>query len=285
MIDQAFQTLLQLALQEDLGGVGDVTSESIFDRQHKTKAILVSKDTGVFCGEEIFPAVFHAVNPSIKVEMLKKDGDALFPGDQVATVAGPTIGVLEGERTSINFLGFLSGIATQARRFADASKVSGRALILDTRKTLPGYRTLSKYAVRVGGATNHRMGLYDMALIKDNHIDAAGGISQAVERVRKAHGSTLKIEVECRDLADVEEALGLGVEWIMLDNMDENLCRQALALPKKRGVQTVFEASGNMNLERVGRYSAVGVDYISVGALTHSVTTFDYSLRIDKRNE
>jgi nicotinate-nucleotide pyrophosphorylase (carboxylating) len=281
MDDGFFEELLRLALEEDLGDRGDVTSQAIFGRDDGTSAVLVSKDSGVLCGSALFKRTFAAIDPDIDCELLREDGSALKPGDEVARLEGRTIPILKGERTAINFLGFLSGIATKSREFQEKAFASGKAIVLDTRKTLPGYRALSKYAVRTGGARNHRMGLHDMVLIKDNHQDAAGGIEEAVARVRAAWGSSLRIEVEARSVADVEKALGLGVDWIMLDNMGEADCAKAIALPRRKDAPpVVFEASGNMDLDKVGRFSALGVDRISVGALTHSVRTFDFSLRI-----
>jgi nicotinate-nucleotide pyrophosphorylase (carboxylating) len=285
MNDTSFSALLELAITEDLGENGDVTSKSIFDSGDRADACLVSKDSGVLCGCEAFQAVFERIDPEIDVSFFKKDGDALEPGEIVVALSGPTVSILQGERIGINFIGFLSGIATQAAHFSKAAAQNGHSLILDTRKTLPGYRSLSKYAVRTGGGRNHRMGLYDMILIKDNHIDAAGSITKAVAKARQAQGEKYPIEVECRDLDDVREALGLGVQWIMLDNMDVESCGQALELRKETGkANAKFEASGNMDIDRIDAYSRLGVDYISVGALTHSVKTFDFSLKIDRKD-
>lgn len=281
MNDTSFATLLELAIAEDLGANGDVTSKSIFDADDRATAILVSKDSGVLCGCDAFQSVFRRIDPGVTVAFKKKDGDELVPGDVVVELSGPTISILQGERIGINFIGFLSGIATQAAHFAKTAAQHGRTLILDTRKTLPGYRSLSKYAVRTGGGKNHRMGLYDMILIKDNHIDAAGSITKAVEKARAAQGGKFPIEVECRDLDDVREALSLGVQWIMLDNMDAASCARAIELRSAdTKADAKFEASGNMSIERIADYARLGVDYISVGALTHSVRTFDFSLRI-----
>jgi nicotinate-nucleotide pyrophosphorylase (carboxylating) len=277
-----FDQLLRLALEEDLGDRGDVTSQAVFGRNDRTKAVLFSKDSGVLCGSLLFKRTFAAIDPAIECELLREDGSTLKPGDEVARLEGGAIPILKGERTAINFLGFLSGIATKSREFQARASAAGKAIVLDTRKTLPGYRALSKYAVRTGGGLNHRMGLHDMVLIKDNHQDAAGGIEEAVARVRAAWGSSFRIEVEARSVADAEKAIGLGVDWIMLDNMGEADCAKAMALPRLKGAPPViFEASGNMDLDRVGRYSALGVDRISVGELTHSVRTFDFSLRIE----
>ncbi len=276
-----FDKLLGMALEEDLGERGDATSKAVFGPGDSCEAVLVSKDSGILCGAELFSKVFERIDPSIERIILKKDGDALSPGDEIARLRGGTIHILEGERTAINFLAFLSGIATRANKMQTAAAATGRALVIDTRKTLPGYRALSKYAVRIGGAGNHRMGLHDMVLIKDNHQDASGGMAEAVMKARAKWGSSLAVEVEARSVEDVRVALGLDVDWIMLDNMDERACTAALALPRpRRNPPVIFEASGNMDEDRVGRYSALGVDRISVGALTHSVSAFDFSLRI-----
>lgn len=278
MLPRNFKELLALALAEDLGEEGDVTSRAIFGEE-RCRARLLSKDAGVLCGVECFEAVFRARDPGCAVERLAEDGAALRPGDAVAAVEGRTLSVLEAERTAINFVSFMSGIATAARAHAEAARKAGRAVILDTRKTLPGYRDISKYAVRTGGGTNHRMGLHDMVMIKDNHVDAAGGISRAVGAVRAKWGARFRIEVETRNLDEVAEALALGVDVIMLDNMDSASCARAVALGAGR---VKFEASGNMDMERIAAYSAAGVDYISIGKLTHSVKAFDFSLAVER---
>lgn len=278
MLEKEFNVLLELALDEDLGETGDVTSEAVFSDQ-RTEAVLVSKDSGVLAGLAYFSGVYSRIDPDVRVSQLKEDGAALRPGDIVARIAGKTRSILSGERTAINFLAFLSGIATAARSYVECARENGRAVILDTRKTLPGYRKMSKYAVRVGGGENHRMGLYDMVLIKDNHIDAAGSITAAVEKVRRMWDGRFRIEVECRDLPEVREALDAGVDIIMLDNMTSGTVAEAVESGKGR---VLFECSGDMNAERVAEYSHTGIDYISVGKLTHSVKAFDFSLRIPK---
>ena len=274
MKNDNFDTLLKLALSEDLGEAGDVTSRAIFS-QEKTEVLLRSKDTGVLAGIDYFCRVFRHVDSSIEFELFKKDGDSLERGDKIALIKGPTVTILEAERTAINFLSFMSGIASETALHVEASAKKGKCIILDTRKTLPGYRYLSKYAVKMGGGENHRMGLFDMVMIKDNHIDAAGSITNAVNRVRDSWGNKYRIEVECRNKVEVEEALNLGVDVIMLDNMDEERTLESLAL---REGSVKFEASGNMDLEKISRYSPLGVDYISIGRLTHSVRAFDFSL-------
>ncbi|NLJ47203.1 MAG: carboxylating nicotinate-nucleotide diphosphorylase [Treponema sp.] len=282
MDDMLFGTLLGLALEEDLDGVGDVTSRAIFADGDRNGAVLTSKDTGILCGIERFREVFRRVDPSVQVGVSASDGDRLRPGMEVARIEGPTRSILEAERTAINFLSFLSGIATAVDEYVRAARENGKAVILDTRKTLPGYRALSKYAVRVGGGSNHRMGLYDMVMIKDNHIDAAGGIAPAVERVRARWGRAYRVEVECRSLDEVRQAIEAGADVVMLDNMDVETARRSLEL-RIPGVS--FEASGGISLETVGPWSALGVDYISVGRLTHSVRAFDFSLTIRREDK
>ncbi len=282
--------LVKLALREDLGDRGDVTTSAVFSDE-VSQAVLLSKDHGVLAGEEVFGAVFREIDSQVTLEFFHHDGDTLEPGDKVATVRGKITSILTGERIAINFISLLSGIATSARQFAEAAAAAGNAVVLDTRKTIPGFRALSKYAVRTGGARNHRTGLYDMVLLKDNHIDFAGSITEAVKRVRSRWSDEFRIEVECRTLADVEEALESGVDVVMLDNMDVSLVERAVALRNSAeavgadhagGGAVDFEASGNMNLETVGTMSTAGVDFISVGSLTHSVRSFDFSLRTDK---
>jgi len=270
-----YGSLIRAALAEDLGERGDVTSLALSDVGVSTMH-LYSKDDGILAGAEVFEAVFSEVDPEIRVEFDLSDGARLSRGDHVASVSGPTRSILSGERTAINFLALLSGIATEARRYVDAA--GGRAKILDTRKTLPGFRTLSKYAVRIGGAVNHRVGLYDMVLIKDNHIDEAGSIHAAVEAVRSRWGDEFRIEVECRTIDEVREALDCEVDVIMLDNMSDDEMVRCVAL--RRGT-VEFEASGNMSLDRIPAASGTGVDSISVGALTHSVRAFDFSLKAE----
>lgn len=262
-----------MALDEDLLLSGDITSQPIFESSHRSNFTLVSKDRGVLAGEEVFAAVCLRVDQDIDVRFEKHDGDNLASGEGVATLTGRTLSVLTAERSAINFLAFMSGIATHARRFQELA--GERVAILDTRKTLPGYRALSKYAVGVGGAKNHRMGLFDMVLIKDNHIDQAGSIRGAVESVRAVHGDRYRIEVECRTREDVVESIGLRVDVIMLDNMSPEEMTGCVAL-REPGIE--FEASGNMSLDRIAEVAKTGVDSISVGALTHSVRAFDFSL-------
>lgn len=265
--------LIKAALEEDLHAAGDVTSQSIFSLEENSFR-LISKDSGILCGKEIFEAVFQEVDPEVKVDFKFKDGDKLKPKDEIAIVSGKVSSMLIAERTALNFLSHLSGIATKTAAFVAAS--NGKTEILDTRKTLPGYRVMHKYAVKCGGGTNHRMGLFDLVMIKDNHADAAGGITKAVAAVRAKHGEKYRIEVETRNLEEVQEALDNKVDIIMLDNMDNQLTSQAVQLIAGRAK---VEASGNMSLERIPGVAETGVDFISIGELTHTVKAFDFSLR------
>lgn len=276
-----YDHLIRTALAEDLGDVGDVTSSALFSDETLV-ARLSCKARGVLAGAEVFAAVFTSVDEQTDVDFQKADGEVLSPGDHVATVTGKASAVLAAERVALNFLSFLSGISSATREYVDEAARGGRARILDTRKTLPGYRVLSKYAVGVGGGTNHRMGLHDMVMLKDNHIDRAGSITRAVAAVRERWGDRYRIEVECRTLDDVVEARALEVDVIMLDNMSIEEMRRAVALC---GERPALEASGNMTLSRIREVSATGVDFISVGMLTHSVTGLDFSLTAVRREE
>ncbi len=279
MRESDYMPLVKLALAEDLGELGDITSQAIVP-EGAGSAVLRSKEAGVLAGEEVFGAVFRAVDTDVRVEFRVHDGARLSRGDTVATVSGCLQSLLSGERTALNFITFLSGIATAARELTDLAATTGRAAILDTRKTLPGWRALSKYAVTVGGGRNHRQGLYDMILIKDNHIDAAGSLTSAVHRARKRWGKRFAVEVECRNAAEVTEALQAGVDFIMLDNLDPEDMRREVGRIAGR-VQV--EASGNMDRQRIPAASAAGVDFISVGGLTHSVRSLDFSLKVEGR--
>lgn len=276
----AFNRLLEIALEEDLDIRGDVTSNAIFQRE-RCSCKLVSKDLGILAGIECFQQVFRRIDPEVHWIETLQDGTELSPGMVVARLTGLTKSILIGERTALNFLGYLSGIATVTRRMVLAAKEKGKAVILDTRKTLPGYRALAKYAVRIGGGKNHRFGLYDMVLIKDNHIDAVGSLGEAVKRVRSRWGQEFLIEVECRTLEDVREAVEAGVDRILLDNMDLQTTQKAVQWVAGR---VPLESSGDMTVERVGAYAATGVDYISVGRITHSVPSFNFSLQVERED-
>jgi nicotinate-nucleotide pyrophosphorylase (carboxylating) len=260
------------ALEEDIGS-GDVTTDTIVPADASLRGRIVAKEDGVVAGLDVAKQVFLTLNQHVNFLPKTEDGSTVTRRDVLAVVEGPARALLTGERIALNFLGRMSGIATLTRKFVNA--VAGtNAVILDTRKTAPGLRLTDKLAVRLGGGENHRTGLFDMVLIKDNHIDFAGSITQAVERVR-ASGTRLKIEVETRTLDDVREALALGVERILLDNMSPDRMREAVAIC---GGRAKLEASGNVTLENVLEVAKTGVDSISVGALTHSPAVFDVSL-------
>ncbi|GAB4524573.1 MAG: carboxylating nicotinate-nucleotide diphosphorylase [Anaerolineales bacterium] len=269
------QQAIQRALEEDLGERGDVTSDSTLPPDAVRAARIIAKQDGVVAGLDVAAAVFHAVDAAIQFTAHVEEGAHLRRGELLAEVRGNARSLLAAERTALNFLGRMSGIASLTRQFVDAVAGTG-AVILDTRKTAPGLRHVDKLAVRRGGGQNHRMGLYDMILIKDNHIDYAGSLAEAVRRARAAHAD-LPIEVEARTLDDVQAALDLGVKRILLDNMTLDEMRQAVQLAAGRAR---LEASGNVTLERVRAIAETGVDYISVGALTHSAPVFDVSMKI-----
>ena len=263
---------IRRALDEDIRS-GDVTTDSIVPAGASLHGRIIAKQDGIVAGLSVAREVFRTLNPQIVFNAGVEDGSRVTKGTVLAEVSGDARALLTGERTALNFLGRMSGIASLTRQFVDAVAGTGAA-ILDTRKTAPGLRTLDKLAVRLGGGQNHRTGLFDMVLIKDNHIDFAGSITAAVQRVR-ASGTTLPIEVETRTLDNVHEALELGVERILLDNMPPETMREAVAIAKGRAK---LEASGNVMLENVLEVAQTGVDYVSVGALTHSPRVFDVSL-------
>lgn len=266
---------IRRALAEDVGG-GDVTSLATIPESAMAQGHFKAKSAGVVAGLEVAAEVFRALDSSCRFTTNVVDGQSVDRGAHFATVSGPSRVVLTGERTALNFLQRMSGIATTTRAFVDAVQGT-RAIILDTRKTAPGLRQADKLAVRLGGGTNHRAGLFDMVLIKDNHIDAAGGITAAVAGARAQSGARLPIEVECRTLDDVREAFGLNVDRIMLDNMDLDTIHKAVRIVAGR---LPLEVSGNVTLETVRTYAETGVDLISVGALTHSVKAMDISMKI-----
>jgi nicotinate-nucleotide pyrophosphorylase (carboxylating) len=270
---RAYLDLVRRALAEDIGP-GDVTTNLLVPADARATARLIAKSDCVVAGLDVATAVFVAIDPSVAVTALVADGGRCRPGDVIANVAGPSRTLLTGERTALNFLQHLSGIATLTRRFVDAT--GGRLTILDTRKTLPTLRALAKYAVRCGGGTNHRMGLYDAVLIKDNHIRLAGGIGEAVRRVR-AQGVTLPIEVETQSLADVDAAIAAAPDVIMLDNLSDAEMREAVARIAGRAK---VEISGGVTLDRIPALVAIGADVVSVGALTHSAPAADISLEM-----
>jgi len=270
---------IRRALTEDIGS-GDVTTNSIVPQNASLRGRIIAKQDGVVAGLNVAAAVWRELDERIVFAAKVGDGTRVDNTTVLAEVAGPARALLTGERTALNFLGRMSGIATLTRQFVDAVS-STHAIILDTRKTAPGLRLTDKLAVRIGGGQNHRTGLFDMVLIKDNHIDFAGSITAAVTRVRDA-GVSVEIEVEARTLDHVREALALGVERILLDNMSLEVMREAVHITAGRAK---LEASGNVSVANVLEVARTGVDYISVGALTHSPRVFDVSLEfVDANN-
>jgi nicotinate-nucleotide pyrophosphorylase (carboxylating) len=267
--------LIDLALDED-AGLGDVTSRAIFPAKHASRAVIEAGHSLVVCGLEVAARVFQRVDPALKVTLTARDGDRVKQGGRVLSVAGPTASLLTAERTALNFLQRLSGVATLSRKFADAIAGTG-VRVVDTRKTTPGWRALEKYAVRCGGCFNHRSSLGEHVLIKDNHIAAAGSLTKAMKLARAAAPHLAKIEVEAKTLAEVREAVRAGAEVILLDNMTPAQIRAAVSLIA--GV-AVVEVSGGVRFETLRDYALPGVDVISVGALTHSAPAADLSLTI-----
>jgi len=272
--------MIKKAIKEDMGKNGDITTDSIIPEKQKGKAVLKAKADGIISGLEIFEDTFFYVDKDLKIETFFKDGDGIVKGDIVAVIKGRLNSILKAERTALNFIQRMSGISTLANQFVKAVEGTN-AKILDTRKTLPGFRTLDKYAVKMGGAENHRMGLFDMFLIKDNHIAAAGSITKAVDKAldyKKQKCLRSKIEVEVKNITEFKEALELKVDWIMLDNMKSEEILKCVKLNKGR---KKLEISGNVTIETVRKLAETGVDYISSGSLTHSVKAMDLSLLVE----
>jgi nicotinate-nucleotide pyrophosphorylase (carboxylating) len=260
------------ALEEDLDAAGDITTDAIVPAEAQGEASIVARQDGVVAGLDLAEAAFKALDPEMRFIRLVQDGARVERGGTIATVAGKTRGLLTGERTALNFLGRLSGIATLTAAYVKAVEGTG-ARIACTRKTTPGLRAFEKYAVRAGGGVNHRFGLYDAVLVKDNHIAAAGGLTRALERLRTRNGRVVKIEVDTLD--QLREALRFPIDAVLLDNMAVETLRQAVKLAAGR---VTVEASGGVTLETVREIASTGVDLISVGALTHSPRNLDSSL-------
>lgn len=272
---QKIQKVVELALEEDLGSE-DVTSNLTIPEKQKGEGFIIAREKGVIAGLEVVKSVFKQVDPGLVFKPLVSDGDKVRPNQKVALIRGKAKSILAGERTALNFLQRLSGIATLTGEFV--RRIRGtRAKILDTRKTTPGLRLLEKYAVKKGGGKNHRQGLYDMILIKDNHIKAAGSISAAIGKAMKSKKG-LKIEVETKNLKEIKEALNFKIDRIMLDNFKPGDLKKAVKLIRSKNKNVEIEASGRVNLKNVRRIALSGVDYISVGALTHSAKALDLSL-------
>ncbi|MEC0179598.1 carboxylating nicotinate-nucleotide diphosphorylase [Paenibacillus favisporus] len=281
--DESLVESIRLWLREDVGS-GDVTTLSTIPAGHESKGIIHAKEDGVVAGLPVSELVFQVVDPALTFTPQVSEGDFVKKGTVLAVVEGSTHRILTGERLALNLLQRLSGIATRTRSFVDALEGLPTRLV-DTRKTTPGHRMLEKYAVRVGGGANHRFGLYDAVMIKDNHIKGAGGIRQAVERARAFIPHTMTIEVETESLEQVEEALEAGADIIMLDNMSQNLMKEAVRRIKAKSPHVTVEASGNVSLKTVKGIAACGVDVISVGRLTYSFDSLDISLDLNAVKE
>jgi nicotinate-nucleotide pyrophosphorylase (carboxylating) len=267
------ERIVKTALEEDLG-LGDITTEATIPPGGSARADLVAKEDFTLAGLDVAASVFQRLDPSVAFEKISEDGHSVRKGEVIAWIKGSPAVLLQGERVALNLMQRMCGIATMTAAYV-AETAATKAIIVDTRKTVPGLRALDKYAVRMGGGRNHRIGLFDGVLIKENHIDAAGGITAAVERARQRVPHTIKIEVETTSMSEVEEALAVAADIIMLDNMTLEQLRQGVELIAGRAL---VEASGNVTLERVAEIAATGVDLISVGALTHSVKAADISM-------
>ncbi len=276
LLDQ-IRPIVQCALDEDLGD-GDVTTLCTIPAEATLEGRFIAKADGIIAGLEVARLTFALIDEHVQVEFSIHDGDAVSRGQVFGTVNGPTRALLSGERTALNFLQRMSGIATLTHQFVEAVQPY-KAVILDTRKTAPGLRMLDKWAVKLGGGANHRVGLFDMVLIKNNHLTAVGSITAAINRVRECDDRHRPIEVEVRTLAELREALALQPDRILLDNMNLDQMREAVEIAAGR---VPLEASGNVTLETVNAIAATGVDFISSGALTHSVKALDISLTLDE---
>ena len=269
--------LIKKAITEDINYI-DVSSAYLFGDDDRTEAYFVSKADGVLCGIEVALRVFSLLDSTLEYKLYKHDGDEIKEGDLIAEFSGKTLKILEGERTALNLLQHMSGVASMTNAAVKAIEGTG-STIADTRKTLPGLRAIQKYAVTCGGGHNHRYNLSDAAMLKDNHIDAGGGITKTVQALRKKIGHTVKIEVETRNLEEVKEAVEAGADIIMLDNMNLETMQKAVEIIDGKALT---EASGNVTLENIRTVALAGVNIISMGAITHSVKAFDISMRIKK---
>ncbi|MCM3387525.1 carboxylating nicotinate-nucleotide diphosphorylase [Ureibacillus chungkukjangi] len=274
------QTMLKQFFNEDIGD-GDLSSDLLFSSSDKGSFTFYAKETGIFCGVEIIQIGFSLLDPSLQISLLKKDGETIEAGDELAVIEGPLQGLLSGERVILNLVQRMSSIATNASK-AMALIAGTNAKICDTRKTIPGLRMLDKYAVRTGGAYNHRSGLYDCIMLKDNHIAFAGSISKAVNTAKSKIGHTVKIEVEIETKEQLIEAIEAGADIIMFDNRSPEEIRNWLPLVPS---QIITEASGGITFDNLRAYAESGVEYISLGALTHSVKALDISALVELKGE
>ena len=269
------EKLIRLALEEDIGP-GDITTDALIEPDRAATAVIFAKEPLILAGLQVAQEVFTTLDPAMSFDTTFHDGDRIESRDEILTAQGKFRVLLTGERTALNFLQRLSGISTLTRQYVD--QVAGsKVRLTDTRKTTPGWRRLEKYAVKVGGADNHRFGLYDGILIKDNHVEACGGIREAVDRVRNERSHRSQIEVEVSDLNQVKQALESGVDIIMLDNMNLNDIRKAVTLIDGRAL---IEVSGGVTLDTLAEFANTGVDIISIGALTHAARAVDISMRV-----
>ncbi len=267
--------IIKTALSEDLPYI-DITTDLLIDQSSISSASFIAKDDGILCGIDIALRVFSFFDDTFTFNKFRNDGDTLKKGDIIATVSGKTAALLKGERTALNLVQHMSGIATTAGKCA-AKTAGTKAVIVETRKTLPGLRSLQKYAVTIGGGRNHRINLSDAAMLKDNHIDAYGGITNAVSALRSKLGHMVKIEVEVRNFDELREAIIAGADVVMLDNMSVEDMAEAVKIADSK---VILEASGNITLENIAQVAKTGVDVISMGSLTHSVKAFDISMKI-----
>jgi nicotinate-nucleotide pyrophosphorylase (carboxylating) len=274
LAEQYLTKIVETAINEDLGLAGDITSQAIMPEDKPGSAVIIAKQSGVVAGLFVVEAVFRRIDPALFFEGAVVDGAVVEPGQIVARLEGNLLSILTGERVAMNFLGHLSGIATLTSRYVAKAQDYG-AEVKDTRKTLPGLRPLEKYAVLVGGGKNHRFGLYDAVLIKENHIQAAGGVTEAIGLIRKNLEGSLPVEVETETIEEVQEAVKAGADTIMLDNMDAALIKEAVKLVNGRAL---VEVSGGVNLDNIEEIAKAGPDIISVGSITQSAPAFDFSL-------
>lgn len=278
---EAARAAAEAGLEED-AGPGDITTEALIPEGARLRAVIRAKSSGAVAGLPAAAEVFRLLDPDIDFRALAREGESVEPGRAVAGLEGSARAVLTGERTALNILGRLSGIAEAARALSAAAGKYG-VKVMDTRKTTPGLRALEKYAVSAGGGKNHRMGLYDAILIKDNHIKAAGGpLSALIRTAREKTGGMCKIEAEASSLRELEDALEAEPDVILLDNMSPGMVREAAAIARKKSASVKLEVSGGISLENAEEYASCGVDMISSGALTHSVKNFDFSMEVEK---
>lgn len=270
--------IIRMGIKEDLG-TGDVTTDAVVPADHQSEALMTAKEEGVVAGLPLAKMIFHYIDPTLQFEAIRQDGDQVAYGDDLAKISGSTRSILKAERLALNFIQRMSGIATKTAQYKSLIQ-EYPVRIVDTRKTTPGLRVLEKYAVAVGGGHNHRMGLYDAVMIKDNHIVAAGSIRAAIKQARNAIPHTMKIEVEVEGLEGVKEAVAAGADIIMLDNMSPELMKQAVELIDGAAIT---EASGGITNETIAAVAASGIDVISLGTLTHTIRSLDISLNINSQ--